>query len=689
MIKPRLVLCSGTQVREDDLLREGRHVVELDALGPDPNVNLRLENVSDAFARLIEKRFVDLLEIAAYVYAADCEARREGAWIDDSTEQWDRDFHFVVPVRDVGFWQREDVRERLILALNFLSGDRLAFTFLPLRKQRLVSGYLETSDIEDLPFYGVERVTLFSGGLDSLAGAVESVARGERLVAVSHRSAQVMNKRQKELFRLLQERFPTPMMHVPVWVNKSESRRESSQRTRTFLFSALAATVGSVLRAGGVRVYENGVTSLNLPLAPEVLQSRASRSTHPESLRRLEEFFRLVTENGAFVVDNPFIFDTKAEVVAKIAANGACELIGHTCSCTRTMFQTRNQWHCGRCGQCIDRRIAVLATGQKKHDSEDDYGSGVFTGPRKEAYEHNIAVNYARFASEIHGMTEKKIGDDYCVELARATRRFDRQAEAAERFIQMHKRHAQSVCEVLAVQMKIHSRDFVEGKVDPTSLLGVIGRERHVAQTAAPDAEPAATDAGQNIFRCDGDKRTVAYQGVTRYLDEIKGMRYMAHLLRSPGRPFSAQELIWAVDGRPDAPGEATPPGEELQNVDDGSGVSVYTDDEIRDLKRRLVRESRQREQAIKDGNTTKATELKESIDAIRGLLSPDLDKFGRSRLIDSRAEAARKDVSKYLHRVLERLEKHHPQLHSHLKVTLTIGAVVAYTPDADPRWIT
>lgn len=47
-----------------------------------------------------------------------------------------------------------------------------------------------------------------------------------------------------------------------------------------FLYAALAVGRDSL------RVYENGVVGLNLPLVGQLVGSRASRTTHPRSLDR-------------------------------------------------------------------------------------------------------------------------------------------------------------------------------------------------------------------------------------------------------------------------------------------------------------------------------------------------------------------------------------------------------------------
>src|SRR5258706_8389376 len=114
MIKPRLFVCSEANAPLDGPLRENRHVVELNTQGSNPDVHLILEDVAKVAKRDLTPRLVDFLEIAAYVYAADACTDRGGAWSDDdTTEPWDRNFLFVLPVRDLAFWSQESVARLL------------------------------------------------------------------------------------------------------------------------------------------------------------------------------------------------------------------------------------------------------------------------------------------------------------------------------------------------------------------------------------------------------------------------------------------------------------------------------------------------------------------------------------------------------------------------------------------------
>ncbi len=69
MISPRLLICSGATA--SDNLRKGRVVLELDSIGNNANVNLRLHDVAHVLRQNLSPRLIDLLEIASYVFAAD------------------------------------------------------------------------------------------------------------------------------------------------------------------------------------------------------------------------------------------------------------------------------------------------------------------------------------------------------------------------------------------------------------------------------------------------------------------------------------------------------------------------------------------------------------------------------------------------------------------------------------------
>ncbi|HEY3318945.1 MAG TPA: hypothetical protein VGP72_00510 [Planctomycetota bacterium] len=483
MKKPRLILCSGADLPPGEEPPKDHVVVRLATTGSDANVTLQLEDLAKKFLSHVSPRLIDLLELAAYVYAADCKVKRDGVWSDPADpEPWGRKFKFVLPVRDVAFWNQQGIRKLLAETLNFLSDDAYEFSFISTTQPDVLQSYFALGEMDEWPFQNIERVTMFSGGLDSLAGIAETASKNEKLVLVSHRPVSTKDNHQRELFRELSTRFANQLIHVPVWVNKNEGiSREHTQRARSFLYVAIGAAVAHSVNAKGVRFFENGVVSLNLPLADEVLRARASRTTHPRVLQMFSRLLTFVLDRD-FVVDNPYLFKTKTEIVSIIASSGCAELIGKSVSCSHSIFRSKSQQHCGTCSQCIDRRIAVLAAGQGAHDPETDYEQDVFVGKRKPGYEVNIGIDYIRTATELHQWDERQIAAKFNRELSSAVRDMNDRSGAAQRFVAMFKRHGDAVAGVMRSQIALHSDALLSGKLERTSMLAkVMGMEHQLS----------------------------------------------------------------------------------------------------------------------------------------------------------------------------------------------------------------
>lgn len=219
--------------------------------------------------------------------------------------------------------------------------------------------------------------------------------------------------------------------------------------------------------------------SLNLPVADEALRARASRTTHPAALHLLESLCSAVAERD-FAVDNPYRFKTKTDVVTILLTNKAAHLIPLTCSCAHLMFKSKSQWHCGSCSQCIDRRFAITAAGLLAYDSEADYVSDVFVGPRKDGPEKSMAVDYTRHGIELSQRSESELAALFNAELSRAVRYEPKRSEAAEKIISMHKRHGEIVSRVLQEKIVEQKAKLVEGTIDDSSLLALVIGKKHL-----------------------------------------------------------------------------------------------------------------------------------------------------------------------------------------------------------------
>ena len=492
-----LVLCGGTNAPK----RGAAKTLRLNLGGSNANVSLQIEDISRRMVANIPDVLTDLLEVATYVYCADQLVSRGGNAAQALGADWRRQLNFVIPVREHDLWTSPEVSESLARLLAFMSDEDLRFEFAPASSPAPRSSYFDFPDQEGAEF-SADEVALFSGGLDSLAGAVETLEQKEhRLLLVSHQSSPKLAGHQLHLVRELRSRFPGRVLHVPVRITKRADRTvEFTQRTRSFLFAALAIVVGR-LTDSRLRFYENGVVSFNLPIASQVVGARATRSTHPRVMRDLDAFLSALL-GKVIEVQNPYIWKTKAEVAAVLAQSGHSDLLPHSVSCSHVYNMTKLKTHCGRCSQCLDRRFATLAVGLGETDPEEMYEVDLLTGPRDEGVDRTMAESFVRHAQEFVKMSDVGFVGRFGGHVARAAGGFLGLTadQVVTHAISLHQRHGQAVMSVLELGFKKHARALAVGTLPGSCILRLVGEgEASVPQAAIRD--PTETEGSEGSPR--------------------------------------------------------------------------------------------------------------------------------------------------------------------------------------------
>jgi hypothetical protein len=142
----------------------------------------------------------------------------------------------------------------------------------------------------------------------------------------------------------------------------ADSGVEESTRGRSFLFFACGVFAGSGLRAEfTLRVPENGLIALNVPLDPLRLGSLSTRTTHPFYIACWNKLLQILGIPGK--VENPYWAKTKGEMVAECANPELLkQLVPKSMSCsspTKARWQGHGVEHCGYCLPCLIRRAAI------------------------------------------------------------------------------------------------------------------------------------------------------------------------------------------------------------------------------------------------------------------------------------------------------------------------------------------
>ena len=460
------------------------------------NITLNIHDLSDKFLKHVPEQFHDLIEIAAYVYSGDQMFSRGKIDVDNFGGKWRRHLHYTIPVRNPDFWNSTDVINTLRSTLEFLGDDLYEFTFSAAKDAPDLQNYLVTGvgDGGSAP----EEVSLFSGGLDSLAGAIEeAVTNRTRVALVNHRSTGKFGDMQDELSRLLAEKAGrmSPML-VRVKINKDECLgKDQHQRVRSFLYASLGGTVAKMLGLNRLRFYENGVLSLNLPICGQVVGARATRTTHPRVLDGLGKLLSHVA-GEKFVVENPFLLKTKGDVVKQIVDAGCGELIRYSRSCAHTWDRSNAKPQCGTCSQCLDRRIAVLAVDAEQFDPLESYETDMFLKERRKDGDKILGVAFINRAQEIAGMRDAV---EFAKKYAEITKVLPycggKVAARLEQFFKLYQSHAAEVKKALEKLIKQNVIAIMDRTLPAESLVRCVYEAGSV--TSTPMA-PAANGKPEN-----------------------------------------------------------------------------------------------------------------------------------------------------------------------------------------------
>ncbi len=318
---------------------------------------------------------LDLLITASVCYIVDKTVPRTSA-----EDNWTRDIQLSVPVSDPQAWKK--LAPEMSETLTFLTGDEWSLSF-----SRAAQPLFEPPKGEPLPDVGQPRfktVCLFSGGLDSLAGAIDllSEPKNGKVLLIGHYDGPGPRKVQEELASALCEVYPerVAIEHVRV-AHRPPEAEEETLRSRSLVFLALGLYCA---QAAGPKIplhmFENGFIALNVPLTPSRRSSCSTRTMHPYFLSHVRSIVAALGISNAVI--NPYALKTKGECLTGCRNMPLLsKLIDISVSCSH--FSRRQDWirknarNCGYCVPCICRRAALYKAGL---DNGQCYGRDILSG---------------------------------------------------------------------------------------------------------------------------------------------------------------------------------------------------------------------------------------------------------------------------------------------------------------------
>lgn len=499
-----LFLCSGARMGRTWKDQEWTTPRSLEHRGDAANMQMRIEQFGYALGVSPQSPLFDILRIAAYVYVADQSVSRGGDKDVYGTD-WRRQLGLVIPVADPSLWSASATQSALRTLLAQLTQDAWEFEFVPLEADAQPTLALEARTGKT----GADTVCLFSGGTDSLCATIDAVRKDNaRPILLSHFSPGTVSSRQESLAASLEKRLPIPgLRRIECWITRSGGDAPEPQaRSRSLLHAAIGVTAAVALGLNEVRLADNGVVSLNLPINAQLVGARASRTTHPKSLWLMNRLFQAVFATAPSVI-NPLAELTREEVLSTLTAAGLQDLLRETVSCSRTRGLPADRPHCGVCSQCVGRRYATEAVGLAEWDGPALYVTDIFRHPLTDQNDaRTVVLGFIRLANNILDQQDADLFETY-PELSDVIQDDDLSpAKTVNRYIAMLRRHASSVRRVTEIQMRDALPDYVAGRLQADSLFAVLQNiNKLTPEVPSKEADPP--------FSHSDDYRSVRWRG--------------------------------------------------------------------------------------------------------------------------------------------------------------------------------
>lgn len=345
----------------------------------------------------------DLLALGAAVFAADRAAAR------GDREDNARTIELEIPV--VNLERLGGLQDQIAFVLRRLSSDGWRVSF------RQAPGELE---VESVPIGPMGKTLLFSGGLDSLAAAIEFGHGDPPLQLVSHKTHNTATSHAQEALAAALTARGLSVVHRSFFVSSRgvpnagfDHDVENTQRTRSFLFLILGALVAR--RTGNYEIVymaENGQMAIHLPLTTARIGSFSTQTAHPAVLQAMERLLKEVLDLPLHI-ENPYVHRTKKEVV-EVIHREMPELIATSTSCWKNARLPTGITHCGECVPCLVRRVAIesLMQDPTAYAAQDLWTDAFWGLPPGDDGRRNMA-ELAEFAWKFRHLSPADLMDEY------------------------------------------------------------------------------------------------------------------------------------------------------------------------------------------------------------------------------------------------------------------------------------
>lgn len=307
---------------------------------------------------------LDMLYVSLFVFGVDRIISRER-----TVDSWTRKFKLYIPVLEPDKWNRN--KELVEEMLKFLSGDVWSLEFRHRDYTDIELKFKEKIEKAETSYTEINRICMFSGGLDSFIGAIDILKEENEISNVLFVSHYGGGKGVKEYQDALRDKlvgnYRVGKDQFLSFYASAKKGVEDTTRTRSFMFFCHAITLATCFNSSiDLTIPENGLISLNIPLTNSRLGSSSTRTTHPYYLTMIQKL--LYNFSVKVNIQNPYQFKTKGGMISLCKdLDFLKENIVNTMSCSHPdlgRLQGESQTsHCGNCLPCVIRRASIKKAG--------------------------------------------------------------------------------------------------------------------------------------------------------------------------------------------------------------------------------------------------------------------------------------------------------------------------------------
>ena len=209
------------------------------------------------------------------------------------------------------------------------------------------------------------------------------------------------------------------------------------------------------------------------------------------------------------------------------------------------------------------------------------------------------------------------------------------------------------------------------------------GPDGHPGQAPPRAAGAADGTASWSVCRREGEYWSIAFAGQGFRLKDVKGLHYLAYLLRSPGREFHVLDLAAAGQGARAGGPRMSPARDDDLRPARPADTGPVLDEQAKTAYRARLRELEEElAEATSWADPVRAAKARQEMQFLADELAAAVGLRGRDRTAGSPAERARVSITKAVKIALSRIRVHSPALADHLDATVHTGTFCSYAPD-------